>query len=636
MIDRCRLGGLATLVFCGGVVVHSVAVAQNQAPSPPQDRPNPRAMSGLSRPQQGDPGGQLTVRPLQGDFRETDAGRVADVPIGARIHLVGLRYDGTTRVESKTVAKENDGRVVFSGLDRSGTTTYYVLSLFKREAGRDRLLSRPVGLVPMVGSRLMLAGHSRTSSMPPIDDLSQLLQSTAPEAGTVRVQLVGDDMATLQSVKTVELLRAGEASGHVADVAPQALRPDDIRGEAAAIAANQPTAQPMFIVASLNQRMPQGLVDVPVVIRDAKTNKIVEKGQTDPNGRVVTKPLGDGRMFTATAKFRGKSVTSEPFDAARSRSHNITFIYRWNEAGTIGASFTGVASGNDQVYVARTNVDGRTVVSVPFQLSPDLGATVPLLVSHPVRASLLGHGNVDDERMFFSIRMTLSNRNVYAFGTGDGVRVPLPQGFGGASVPEELSRKVKVTPDGFLVRGALPPGETVITGGFSLPVTDGEVFIDMDAPFGVANSFLVFEDLPGMTLDVPPGAEVIQGRPDQNGRPTRQLNIPWVERDNAIAFWIRGLPERPVWQRWTRILVGLGVVALLVAAFAGLFVRRPEDKRAAVHRALRWERQRLLEQLASLESDNKYNQVSKANYGKRREALMDKLTTIYRELDEAG
>src|SRR5262249_31054765 len=84
--------------------------------------PGPPSMSGEARGDRADPPGMITVRVTYNDFKDT--------PTGVPVALVGYAADDTINYQVQNT--DGDGRVKFTGLDRSGGTSYFALALLRR------------------------------------------------------------------------------------------------------------------------------------------------------------------------------------------------------------------------------------------------------------------------------------------------------------------------------------------------------------------------------------------------------------------------------------------------------------------------------------------------------------------------
>jgi hypothetical protein len=179
--------------------------------------PNPRQMSGEPRPEDKDPPGQFTVRLSYDDFKDAP-------PVGVPVALVG--YSADDSVKYARVETDAEGRATFTGLDRSGATSYFALTLLPRGTGVDRLTSTPAVLDARVGVRLILSGEKRNSGAPNVDDLTKLeKQDGAPAAGKVQIAIEGgveDKEVRLVDAETKAIL--GRARPQLSPAAPQMMQ----------------------------------------------------------------------------------------------------------------------------------------------------------------------------------------------------------------------------------------------------------------------------------------------------------------------------------------------------------------------------------------------------------------------------
>jgi hypothetical protein len=590
--------------------------------------PDPRQMSGIARPESGDAAGTLTVRALQGKFR-TDpiAGRVADFPEGATIHLVGYHQGGKISVDSRPLDKE--GRVSFDKLATDNSTSYYALATFARKDKVDRLQSSSLEMPPQVGLRVMLAGLAVDSTEAGVDDLPIFRQRPGvklPGPGEVIVELAGRP----QRIAEVELLNAG--TGAVvgkAKVTPGAAI-TSVRGEAGPPAADTALRDQLVQVEVFGPGgTPVPNAEIAIL---APGGEVLAKASTGADGRANLEGPAAGQAATAVATVHGHPIQSASFEVPARGGMRVRFAASWQSgAESLTARFTGVAGEPGAVYVARTSEGGQVYLSPPFQMVPDRGAVVGILIYPKILVAFQGGAELDDERMWFSLKFSIANPSLTPLDTGEeGLLLPLPPGFIGASVADEMATRVKVDPDhGFIWRGPFPPGQRDFMSSFALPVEDGVVTLAMPLPYGLWQSHLVFEDFPGMELEVPPNAQrEVRETPD--GRRFILLSGINIREGQSLQLRIRGLPQAPGWKRWVRVLSGLAVLALLAWGFVSLILaRRREDEETAEDR-----RERLLAKVVALDEKWAKNAISAREHTSQREALIAELEEVYRELNE--
>src|SRR5688572_2468474 len=151
------------------------------APPPGPGLPPPRDLSGQPRPSPDEAPGTLLVRVVYNDLADP----AADLPVT----LVG--YAADERVTLATQKTDRDGKARFTGLDRTGATAYFAMTLLPRGRVVDRLVSRPVMLDASLGVRVVLSGDQRKSSAAALDDLLANATTKTVAKGKVDVELVG-------------------------------------------------------------------------------------------------------------------------------------------------------------------------------------------------------------------------------------------------------------------------------------------------------------------------------------------------------------------------------------------------------------------------------------------------------------
>ncbi|MEZ4358624.1 MAG: hypothetical protein R3B48_00475 [Kofleriaceae bacterium] len=184
--------------------------------------PPPRQRSGSIIANAGAPKDSLAIRLTYDD--EADPTPPKDHPV----YLVAYSADETISVATQRTNEQ--GRVTFGGLDVSGGTAYFAMTLLPRGDGYDRLLSRPVIPPGSVGLRMILSAEKRDSGAPAVDDLIELqrLQAATPPGGSVVVEVQGETNAATtvllrDATSGAELLRAEAAApAEAAAGAPEA------------------------------------------------------------------------------------------------------------------------------------------------------------------------------------------------------------------------------------------------------------------------------------------------------------------------------------------------------------------------------------------------------------------------------
>lgn len=188
MITRIAV---AVAIILGASAVHAQPSAAfgkplpDAAPTPglppAPGLPPPRDLSGEPRPSPDVGVGTLLARVVYNDL--------ADPAADLRVTLVG--YVADERVTIAVQKTDREGKAMFTGLDKTGATAYFVMTLLPRGSDVDRLVSRSVMLDASSGVRVLLSGDRRRSTTAALDDLPATAAATSLVKGKIDVALVG-------------------------------------------------------------------------------------------------------------------------------------------------------------------------------------------------------------------------------------------------------------------------------------------------------------------------------------------------------------------------------------------------------------------------------------------------------------
>ena len=575
--------------------------------------PEPRQLSGEPRLEPNDPSGTITVRLTYNDFK-------AAPPVGVPVALVAYSWDD--KIAVTVVPSDKDGRAAFNGLDRSGGTAYFLMTELSRGSGVDRLYSTPIELAPANGVRLVLSAEKRDSTAKPIDDLTKLEKQESVPAGRVNVTLAGVP-AVGSTVKLVDAT-TGKA---VAEVKSGVAAPDPNHVDAQ----SQFEALPKAQLGTLAIVVHGGAGPADAVLDDIEV-KVVAEGATAP---VVAKTAGGGNaMFllkpgakgTATITVNGKTFDSKPFELPAAGGGGIEFVAHWEAQGQPQATFD-VPFVAGQVLYAETDMHHQTNRSLPFQLLASAGTHVTIYVLPRVMATYRLGAEIEDQLLGVQGRFVLSNNAWAPYRAGpDGLIVPAPKGFHGGVVAEMDQTDVAVAPDeGFRILRPLAPGQKQFHAGFSLPVEAGTVHWSMELPFGAFETGIQLRVLPNMVV-TPPAGFAVDTRRTQDGSDAFVIDHSVNDSNgNGITMMpgtpmeltISGLPAPPSWSRWAPRILGILVVATMLAGLGFALRRRgpTADPRRDSRRA------RLMDELVEIERSGK-------DKG-RREAILAELERLW-------
>lgn len=576
-----------------------------------QAMPEPRQMSGEPRLEPNDPPGTLTVRLTYDDFKDAP-------PTGVPVHLVA--YNAKDLVDLQVVVSDKDGRAQFSGLDRTGATSYFALAELPRGAGVDRLMSTPVVLEPRAGVRLILSSDKRTSSAPPIDDIERIeKQESAVAEGKLRVTLEGvPDPAAEVTLMTVA---PGQHPVALAHRKPELAPPDpnDIRAEAQF--SSKPDVPPGALEVQIHggaSGANEPIPDIEVRVVPASSDKVVGgvTAVTAKDGwvRIEKLPLDAPQKMVVTV--HGKQLISKPFDLAKTGGAMDVSV-EWDGRGKPEVTFD--VDPQARVIYAETTMRGQLYRSAPVQPVAGHGTRVTLFVYPRVMFSFSLTSHIDDEYLAVSGRFELSNYSWAPYVAGpDGLVVPLPRHFKGAIVAEQDQGDVSVAQgEGFRLARPIPPGGRQFHGGFSLPVEHGTLDWSLDLPLGAFQSGMEILQVPGMTVKLPPNVTgdtmtVPQGT---------FFVLPRISilPKQAMVMSISGLPSPPMWRVWVPRIVGVFAVSVMLGGLAFALLRRREVSRAEDVRQAK--RAKLLDELVELDRSGKPDQ--------RREAVLAELEQLW-------
>ena len=107
------------------------------------------------------------------------------------VHLVSYSFD--EKISLVTKNSDAEGRVTFEGLDVSGATAYFAMTLLPRGETFERLLSGPLIMPGSAGLAMVLSAEKRTSTAPGVDDLFtvQRFEGKVP-AGQILIEAQGE------------------------------------------------------------------------------------------------------------------------------------------------------------------------------------------------------------------------------------------------------------------------------------------------------------------------------------------------------------------------------------------------------------------------------------------------------------
>ncbi|MBP9086634.1 MAG: hypothetical protein KBG15_10985, partial [Kofleriaceae bacterium] len=563
-----------------------------------QGMPQPRELSGRPRPEQADPGGQVTVRLAYDSL--TDATK----PAGILVHLVGYSADDSVVVLREV--SDAEGRAVFKGLDKTGATSYFAMALLARGGFFDRTMSAPMQVDGMAGIRLILSGEKRDSTAPAADDLNNLeKQDSAVAAGKVLVAFAGAPDA-IGEVKLIDA-STGQAVATTTGAMPTGTQDTDGTSSFVAQPGLLKNTLDMRVVGLQGRQGPAGLANIRVTIEadpsqpQRATFQPIE-AETAADGSVRVSNVPSGKLI-ASATVNGKKISSTAFDVTTSGG-TINFRFTWgaadpNPMAQIDAAAVPVGS----IVYAETKMRNERYRSLPFQIVNDRGTSVTLFIYPRTLFSFSLHGEVEDRMLGVQGRFEITNYSWAPYrSTVDGLVIPLPHGHTGAILADQDKTEVSVDKGtGFRILRPIPPGGRKFHGGFSVPVESGTMRWDWALPFGSFQSGIEIAAPTDIDVSVPAGATGSFQKTAQG----RFYVLPQISimPKQAMIMTIHGFPAVPAWKIWAPRLVGIMVLAVLVLGIGFALLSRAKSAAAgnpaAAARAAK--RQALLDELVELD-----------------------------------
>ena len=570
--------------------------------------PDPRKISGVPRAEQKNPAGTLSVRVTYSDMKD----KVPNIPVT----LVSYGADGNIGV----VVKQTDpnGRALFDGLDISSSTAYYAMAQVPRNGTLDRLVSTPIIFGPQVGVALMLSSEKVDSTAPMIDDQSHLdTQDAAVPPGKVIVLLDGE----INAANQVNLLDV-VTHAVVAHAVPELGPPDITNVRAGANYEPRPDEAPGTIDVTLHggagsTDKPLAGLTVKLFAADDRELKSPTPGITNASG-VAHFDVKPG-VYRAQLVVNTKELGSQPLDVTAGGA-TLSVNTQWPAVGEPRGVLDVTPTPGQTLYAETRSRSGVSYRSAPFQLVADHGTmtsirAVPPLFSFHIITS------VEDQLLAVEGQFTIMNFSWAPYKAGpDGLDIPLPRGFKGAQIEQRDQSVASVAAGiGFRIPRPLPPaGPTVFHGGWSLPVNGGTAEWSQDLPLGTVESWIRMIPQPGMTVEVPKGAQ--GGMIDTDDGPLYAIPRITIAANHSMVLAVHGLPSPPAWKVWLPRIIGLLVVGVILVGVV-LAVARPGSGRAAADPGREARRTRLLEELVELERTGKD--------AKRRESLLVELEKLW-------
>ena len=311
------------------------------------------------------------------------------------------------------------------------------------------------------------------------------------------------------------------------------------------------------------------------------------------------------------------------------------------------AQFSGIAPGT-QVQ-ATTSVDGETLSSQQFAVPGNGGVRVALIAGiaaakakaaeeaaaaakEPPRKGVVEIGPEsriileyqDDNLTVFYLFEILNNART-PIDIGGPLLFKLPRGAAGASMMEGSSPNASAKGDMLTITGPFPPGKTVAQVGFSLPQEASSTTITQTLPAAMAQVFVAVEKIGDMKI-ASPQLTNIQDMSSEG----QQFIMATGGRLNAgdtLVLHLSGLPAHSTTPR------NVALIATMLIFAAGLwFALSPGKAHAAQDAQLNAKREKLLNEIVSLERKRAQKPLSESDEARLQRATTE-LERVIAELD---
>lgn len=549
------------------------------AAAPPmagQGMPEARQMSGQPRPDRTVEPGTYQIRVTYNNLTIKDGeARDSEPPVGETVVLVGYNADeSVTAVSTKVDAK---GHAELRGLDISGNTVYFAMTRLPRNGNVDRLAAVPVQMETQAGAKLILSSDKRTSTVPQIDDLAGP-QTSMPPAGKVKVTLEGYPREMSEVTLYDAVTKAVVAKGK-----PTLSEPDPSKVDGGAqfdADASMPAGNLAVRVHGGPGTMDKGLPNVKITVVPVGATNVAEgiTALTGNDGSVNVANVALDKKHRVLLTVNGKELASSEFEVAKSGG-KLDVVAHWEDEGTPQIVFD-VPYNPAHVLYAETKQTSpmsnklETYRSMPFLPLETTGAHAAVSVLPRILFSFQLQAFVEDEILGVRGLFRVANNSWIPYlDTADGLRINLPKGHVGGVVGDEFQQDVSVDPGyGYRILRALPPGSMQFEAGFSMKADEGDVTWAMDLPLGAFQSLIQIRDFPGLEVDT--------GGTRQGEMQTGRSGTQWLTFDNimiqpnkSMVMTIKGMPRHPAWKKQLPRVVGLLVVALMLAGIAYALMR---------------------------------------------------------------
>jgi hypothetical protein len=376
----------------------------------------------------------------------------------------------------------------------------------------------------------------------------------------------------------------------------------------------------------------------------------VARGQAMPDPRQmsgVPLPVGDVAVGTVTVRvIRGSFANPVPSQTVEMTGGATAARATTDEAGR--AEFSGFAPGTR--LKARAVVAGQSLESQEFTVPASGGIRLVLVGADPgaeeARQSTgPGPGQPgtvvisDESRFVFEMGedglsvfyvLQILNRSATPVEPERPLVFELPPEARSATVLDGSSPQASVTGRELRIAGPIAPGPMIVQLAYTMPLTGPEVLIEQPLPAPLAHVAVVAQKVGDMELASPQVSEQ-RTMPAQGNLYIAGRGGP-VPAGEVLRFHFTGVPHHATWPR--NLAIALAVLILAGGAWSALGSSESHRQQAAERRQLEARRDRLFDELATLETTQRERAMDPEHYAARRRELVSALEAVYAALDD--
>jgi hypothetical protein len=353
--------------------------------------------------------------------------------------------------------------------------------------------------------------------------------------------------------------------------------------------------------------LPAGAVSVRVV-RERMGNNVAGQdvtltiGQdkrtmkTDAQGRAQFEGIPAGATVQATTTVDGETLTSQAFPVP-------------GQGGTRVALVAGIAG----VKAAEQAANAAAAKEPPRKGVVEIGPESRVIIEFQ-----------DDNLTVFYLLDIVNNART-PIDIGGPLLIRLPQGAGGAAMMQGSSPNASVKGDMVTITGPFPPGKTSAQIGFTLPPTGESMTIRQTWPAALAQTFVGVEKIGAMQISSPQLPDVREM--NSEGQNFIMATGGRLNAGDTLVINLSGLPAHDSTPRYVAL-----VLTVIIFAAGAWFAMAPAKAHAALNAQLNARREKLLNDIVSLERKRQHHALSASDEARLQKSTAE-LERVIAELD---